>query len=143
MRVLRTVLILALVIVVGLITFGWWSGAGNRRASWHPDGATAATTGASDTSAARERGAEVGEKAARATAVIRETMAEAALTSKIKAKMALDDNVRARSIDVTTTGSTVRLTGTVRSNAERERAVRLAGETVGVSRVIDHLDVQP
>ena len=74
---------------------------------------------------------------------MRETVGEAAITSKIKAKMALDDHVRSRSIDVSTSGSTVTLSGTVRTNDEHERAVRLARETNGVSNVIDRLDVRP
>jgi hyperosmotically inducible periplasmic protein len=64
---------------------------------------------------------------------------DAAITAKIKAKMALDDSVRALSVDVSTTGTTVTLSGTVRSTAERDRAVALARETQGVTRVVDHL----
>lgn len=59
----------------------------------------------------------------------------------IKAKMALDDSVKARAIDVTTTGSTVTLTGTVRSASERDRAVALARETAGVTAVVDRLEI--
>jgi osmotically-inducible protein OsmY len=66
----------------------------------------------------------------------------AALTTKIKAKMALDDSVRARAIDVSVRGSTVTLNGTVRSAGERERAVALTRETAGVTRVIDRLEVR-
>ena len=40
---------------------------------------------------------------------------DAALSLKIKAKMVLDDYVKARTIDVTTDGSTVTVSGTVRS----------------------------
>ena len=55
----------------------------------------------------------MGEKVAVAAAKVKEAAAEAALTSKIKAKMMLDDNIRARAIDVTTDGATVTLSGTV------------------------------
>lgn len=55
--------------------------------------------------------------------------------------MALDDSVKARAIDVTTTGSTVTLTGTVRSASERDRAVALARETAGVTAVVDRLEI--
>jgi hyperosmotically inducible protein len=68
-------------------------------------------------------------------------LADATLTGKIKAKMALDDSVRSRSIDVSTDGSVVTLSGSVRSAAERQRAVALARETEGVTRVVDHLSV--
>jgi osmotically-inducible protein OsmY len=56
--------------------------------------------------------------------------------------MVLDDLVKARSIDVTTTGTTVTLSGTVHSEPERQRAVSLAKETEGVTRVIDQLEVR-
>jgi osmotically-inducible protein OsmY len=65
------------------------------------------------------------------------------LTAKIKSKMALDDLVKARTINVDTTGSVVTLTGTVESNQERERAVRLARETAGVTSVVDKLLMKP
>jgi hyperosmotically inducible periplasmic protein len=56
--------------------------------------------------------------------------------------MALDDNVNARTINIDTTNAVVTLKGTVGSEAERERAVRLAKETRGVTRVEDLLQVQ-
>ena len=92
-----------------------------------------------DTAAARERGAEIAEKAAVAAARVGDTLEQGGLTAKIKAKMVLDDLVRARDINVTTTGNTVTLTGTVHSEQERERAVALARETEGVTRVVDRL----
>ena len=72
---------------------------------------------------------------------VKNELADAALTGKIKAKMALDDAVRSRSIDVNTDGSVVTLSGSVRSATERQRAVALAKETEGVTRVVDHLSV--
>ena len=56
--------------------------------------------------------------------------------------MVLDDNIKARAIDVTTDGSTVTLSGTVRSVDEHDRAVRLARETAGVLHVVDRLRVE-
>jgi hyperosmotically inducible protein len=105
-----------------------------------------------DTDAARERGARVGEtvagaineasdRAAAATAGAREVLSDAGMTSKIKSKMALDDLVRARSIDVDTVDGVVTLRGTVSSEQERQRAVRLATETAGVKSVNDQLRV--
>lgn len=70
------------------------------------------------------------------------TMSDSALTAKIKSKMALDDNVEAHSIDVDTSGSIVTLTGVVASASERERAVSLARETKGVTRVVDKLRIR-
>jgi len=88
---------------------------------------------------ARERGAELGEKAAIAASKVEETLDEAALTAKIKAKMALDDLVKARDINVTTHDTTVTLSGTVDSKAEHDRAMSLAHETASVTKVIDDL----
>ena len=97
-------------------------------------------------SAARETGAEVKERASAGvhTAVDRaeEAVSAAAVTSKIKAKMALDDVVKAADIDVDTDGSVVTLTGTVGSQDEQERAVRIATETAGVTRVVNHLRIR-
>ena len=94
----------------------------------------------------RETSAEVKERAAAGvhTAVNRteEAVASAAVTSKIKAKMALDDLVKAADIDVDTDGGVVTLTGDVASAAERQRARRIAAETGGVTKVVDRLRVR-
>jgi len=129
-----------LIAVVGMFLFGYWTGSGFRSEPASTP-APVATTGTVDTEKARERGAEIGEKAALAVAKVKETVSEAELTGKIKAKMALDDLVKARAIDVTTNGTTVTLTGTVGSQAEHDRAVALARETKGVTRVVDGLRI--
>jgi len=49
---------------------------------------------------------------------------------------------RARSIDVRTNGSTVTLSGTVRSRDEHKRAVRLARDTAGVGDVVDESRIE-
>src|SRR5689334_13572984 len=121
---LRAVLILIVVVGLGFLVLGWWAGSSwNGRA--HSPSSTVGTSGAIDTEKARERGAEIGEKSAVAAEKMKKELADAALTGKIKAKMALDDAVRARSIDVTTEGSVVTLNGSVRSAAEGQRAVTL------------------
>jgi osmotically-inducible protein OsmY len=97
-------------------------------------------------SAARETSAEVRERASAgvhtAKSRAEEAVTAAALTSKIKAKMALDDGVKASDIDVDTEGSVVTLTGDVGSADERRRAVRIATETAGVTKVVNHLRVR-
>jgi hyperosmotically inducible protein len=95
-----------------------------------------------DTEKARERGAELGEKGAIAAARIRDSVSEASITGKIKAKMALDDTIQARRVDVTTEGRTVTVSGSVRNATERARVLALARETEGVATVIDRLDVK-
>jgi osmotically-inducible protein OsmY len=139
---IRLLLVVVLLVVLAVFLFGWWSGSAGHRSAQERQTAPTATTGTIDTTVARERGAEFGEKAARATAEIKETVEEAGISSKIKAKMVLDDYVKARSINVSTHGSTVRLTGTVASQAEHDRAVRLARETDGVTNVVDELRVE-
>ena len=94
-----------------------------------------------DTDKARQTGAAIGEKLATGAAEAEQAVGEAALTAKIKSKMALDDTVRALAIDVDTKGTTVTLTGFVTSQSERSKAVQLARETAGVTAVNDHLVV--
>jgi BON domain-containing protein len=140
MRVLlRAVLILVVVAAGAFLAVGYW--AGRHGSQPQPDRQGIGTSGSTGTAAARERGAELGEKAAAAAAKAQDAMSDAALTTKIKAKMALDDSVKAREIDVSTSGSTVTLSGTVRSVAEHDRAIALARETNGITQVVDHLKV--
>jgi len=135
---MRALLILVLSALVLFVAFALWNGV-----SFAPAKADrpAGTTGVIDTAKARERGAELGEKAAVAGEKLKETIAEGGVTAKIKAKMALDDTVKARRIDVTTSGATVTVSGTVASKAEHDRALALARETDGVSVVVDHLRI--
>ena len=140
--ILRAFLIVLVCVALGFLALGYWTGS-----RFNPNRSTApsesvGTSGSLDVDKARERGAALGEKAAVAAQKVGETMEEAALTTKIKAKMALDDTIKARAIDVTTNDAVVTLSGSVGSIAERERAVSLARETAGVSRVIDHLQVR-
>src|SRR5829696_1585758 len=102
--VMRTLLTLVLVVTVAIIGYNYLNGAPllSDPRTVRPASGTANTV---DVNTARERGAEVGEKVAVAAEKIREGAQEAALTSKIKAKMVLDDAIKARSIDVTTEGT--------------------------------------
>lgn len=137
-RVMLTLLALALVV---FLLLGYWAGStwgGREQGSPGSIG----TSGTTNVEKARERGAELGERAAVAAAEVKETLTEASLTAKIKAKMTLDDTVKARAIDVTTSGSTVTLSGTVHSVAERERATSLARETDGITAVVDRLEIR-
>ena len=140
MRTIRALLVSILILLVAWVALTYLGG----NTSWrYPQRSGAVgTTGVVDVNAARERGAQVGEKMAIAAEKMKDAAAEAALTSKIKAKMVLDDHVKARAIDVTTDGSTVTVSGTVRSVEEHDRAIRLARETAGVTQVIDHLTIE-
>jgi hyperosmotically inducible protein len=105
-----------------------------------------ATTGSLpnvDTTKARETGAAIGEKVASGANQAGRALTQAGLTAKIKSKMTLDDTIKAADINVDTAeGGVVTLTGTVRSEAERTRAVQLARETAGVTSVNDKLAVR-
>jgi hyperosmotically inducible protein len=134
-------LVVVLVVLVGAAAFflGWW---GNSRV--RPGAPSLPSVGTSahiDTDKARAVGAEVGAKTAEAASRAGAVLSEGALTAKIKSKMALDDLVRARTIDVSTSGTVVTVGGTVGSAAEHDRAVQLARETAGVTRVVDRLTV--
>lgn len=138
-------LIIVVVIVAAAIAFftGYRFAGGHVRGPATPAvGTSGRSQGAIDTGRARERGAEVGEKVAEAGNRAAEVLSDAALTTKIKSKMALDDTVKALDIHVTTKDGDVTLSGYVHSQKERERALALARETNGVRRVTDQLKVR-
>lgn len=139
MRFIRGVLLLAVVVGAGVLAYNYWSGNGwTLRPAKNSSGVNVET--------ARKQSADLvtttAEKGRAVASQLEGVLSEAALTTKIKSKMALDDNVKARTIGVDTVGSVVTLTGTVGSNAERDRAVRLAADTDGVTKVIDKLEVK-
>jgi hyperosmotically inducible protein len=129
------VVILLLLLIGGLVGYWFWQSTPGRTAG------SVGTSGTTSQESAREKGREVGEKIAVATEKVKENVSEATLTGKIKAKMALDDSVKARAIDVTTTGTTVTLTGTVQSQGEHDKAIALARETNGITNVIDRMTI--
>jgi osmotically-inducible protein OsmY len=141
MQTLRAVVLSLLVVLVAIVAYSYLTGTAWSRMP-HLGSPVVGTSGTATVETARERGAEMGEKVAVAAAKVKETAGEAALTSKIKAKMVLDDNIQSRAIDVTTNDSTVTLSGTVRSTDEHDRAVRLARETAGVTTIVDRLRVE-
>ena len=137
MRLLRRLMLLIIVGVGGVAAFNYWSQNGW---SVRP---RAAALGAR---IAKQQAAKVATRAAAkandAASTVGDTVSDSALTAKIKSKMVFDDNVTARGIDVDTSGTIVTLTGVVRSADERDRAVRLARETKGVTKVVDKLRVR-
>ena len=95
-----------------------------------------------DVDRARATGARLGESIAVGADRAERAAADGALTAKIKSKMALDDAVEAINIDVDTVAGVVTLRGAVGSADERQRAVRLARETDGVTSVVDQLTIR-
>ncbi|MEX1130086.1 MAG: BON domain-containing protein [Vicinamibacterales bacterium] len=63
------------------------------------------------------------------------------VTAKIQAKYFIDDEVKARNIDVDTNDGHVTLNGTVATEAERRQALALARNTNGVRDVTDRLTI--
>lgn len=137
MRLMRRLLMLTIVAVAGVAAYGYWS-----------DNGPALRERAADLAretAKREAGklaTRAADKAGDAAGKLSETMTDGALTAKIKSKMALDDHVKARAIDVDTSGSVATLNGVVASEDERTRAVQLARDTDGITRVVDKLEIR-
>jgi hyperosmotically inducible protein len=139
---LRLVLVVGLLAVVGGYLMGYRiSNRGGRTTIEGPVG-TAGTLPQVDTTRAREAGAQIGEKVAVGASAAQRALTNGALTAKIKSKMALDDTIKGSQIDVDTDDGVVTLSGTVRSESERRRAVQLARETAGVKTVTDKLVVK-
>ena len=113
--IVRALLISALLILVSFVAFSYWTGTAYSRYPRTAQPVAVGTAGIID---------------------------DAALSSKIKAKMVLDDYVKARSIAVTTNDGTVTLRGVVRSVDEHDRALTLARDTAGVTQVVDELRVE-
>jgi osmotically-inducible protein OsmY len=138
----RLILLVVGAFAVAGVLFGWWGNA----PILHVEGLTKGTAGAPSSqqeavAKAREVGAAVGEKTAQAAQEAGRLVSGGSVTAKIKAKIALDDTVKAADVDVDTTGTTVTLTGTVATPAQKERILQLARETAGVTEVVDRIRV--
>ena len=66
---------------------------------------------------------------------------DSAITAGVKAKLAADNVVHSRHIDVDTRQGIVTLSGRVDTAEERTHAMQAASSTAGVIRVIDHLQI--
>lgn len=136
---LRVMLVIIVLAALASFFFGYWMA---ERDDPETSYAVGTAGKAVDLSTARQTGAEIAEKVASGANAAQRIASSAALTAKIKSKMALDDTIEASRIDVDTAGGVVRLHGTVGSEAERERALRLARETEGVTSVVDELSIR-
>jgi hyperosmotically inducible protein len=138
----RAVLVLLVAAVLIGLFFGYrWGNNGVIKPQQDTVGAAGRDTPI-DTSRARETGAKVGQAVATAANQVVDVLADGEITAKIKSKMALDEIVKARSIDVDTDDGHVTVSGRVGSETERQRAVSLARETKGVKNVIDRLSIR-
>jgi hyperosmotically inducible protein len=135
----RALVLIVVLVAAGTFLLGWWGGGRFRSAESTPG--AVGTIGVTK-ERAREVGADIGQRTAVAADQARRGLNEAGITTKIKAKMALDDTVKALSVNVDTTGSTVTVTGTVDTPAQKARVLQLARETDGVREVIDRVRVK-
>jgi hyperosmotically inducible periplasmic protein len=137
MRLIRRLVLLSLLGAAGVAAFNYWSDSG-----WPLRPSAASIDAATAKREAGKLAQRAAAEASGAASKLGDSVSEGALTAKIKSKMALDDRVKARAINVDTSGAVVTLTGVVASASERERAVRLARETDGVTQVVDRLHIK-
>jgi hyperosmotically inducible protein len=137
MRLIRRLLLLTIVTVGGVAAYNYVSENG-----WPVRPRAAALEAEHAKEQAARLATRAAAKAGVAASKIGVTVSDTALTAKIKSKMALDDHVEARDIDVDTAATIVTLSGVVRSSDERDRALRLARDTEGVTKVVDRLRVR-
>jgi hyperosmotically inducible protein len=133
----KLLILLVLLCAVAGFFLGWW-GAGLTA----PGRDTVGTMGQTGAERARQVGQDISQKTAEAAKKAEEAVGDGALTAKIKAKMALDDTVKALDLNVDTVNGVVTVTGKVRSRAERDRALALARETNGVRTVVDRITLE-
>lgn len=80
--------------------------------------------------------------AALAFATVACSQTDPGITTKVKAKLAADDTVKAYRIDVDTNDKVVTLSGEVDTAGAKARAVELARETEGVQSVVDNTTIK-
>jgi hyperosmotically inducible protein len=70
-----------------------------------------------------------------------EVLTDAAITSEVKTKFLAEPGVSGLAINVDTTNGVVTLTGTVKTQAEMNKAMTVARNSKGVKRVVNHMKV--
>lgn len=138
----KLILLVVIIVAAGVFFLGWdldrLRGVNSRDVIGTSGEQAARDAGAT----AREAGETAREKTAQAADATMRAIDDGRLTTKIKAKMALDDSVKALDLNVDTKDRVVTVKGEVRSEAERQRALALARETEGVTKVIDQLRIR-
>ncbi len=105
------------------------------------DNSTATAPGSTSTSPSTTSEAVAGVKAA--ADKVGDKVADAAITTSVKAELAKDTLLSMLKINVDTDAGKVALRGTAPSNEARERATTLAGGVKGVLAVDNQLTVEP
>ena len=147
----RSLAALVLLLLVGVVVYVWLDRSGNLHA-WRPASAPSsgevredvrqlgdeAKQGARDLRAeARSFGAEAREKLSEAGRELK----DAKVTASVKTALSLNRSLRPYSIDVSSEGGVVTLTGRVGNSEERARAEQVAAAVPDVTRVVDQIQV--
>ena len=105
------------------------------------DQLTVSAAAAPTTGDLREEANEAAREARETTDTAKDLSKDAAITSAVKSKFLADTSISGLKIDVDTKDGIVTLNGNVGSKAEADRAVSMARETDGVSRVVNNLRI--
>ena len=135
---LRVVLLIIIVAAVAAFFFGYRMANRDESEPTYTVGTSGRNDRTVDVGTARETGAEIAEKVAVGANAAERFAQSAALTAKIKSKMALDDTVQAARIDVDTSGNVVTLSGTVASSAP---FIGLLGTVVGIIKSFESMAI--
>jgi hypothetical protein len=144
---IRTLFTLAIIVIVGAYFLGYLPKTASIVGS--APGATQAPVSPPDVEKTKEpaaptpapTGDDLRDRAALAAARIDSTLADTTLTAKIKAKIALDDTVKAAEVSVHSKSGVVTVGGAVGSAAVQQRILQLARETAGVKSVVNETTI--
>lgn len=84
---------------------------------------------------------ELGDRAKKGLNKAGTAITDAWITTKVKWFLTFDDSLDGSNINVDTANKVVTLKGTVKSAAQKARAVQLAQQTEGVGKVVDQMTV--
>lgn len=85
---------------------------------------------------------DISQKMAAAGDKVVTAVDDSAVTAKVKAALMAEPGLRSLQIDVDTKNATVTLSGSVDTDASRDRAKQVASSVAGVSAVVDRLTVK-
>jgi hyperosmotically inducible protein len=92
-------------------------------------------------SSARNTATEARQATEKAANQAERVIDDSVITTKVKSALLADSTVKGLNINVDTTGGTVTLSGTAKSQAERTQAEALAASVEGVRNVVNRINV--
>lgn len=141
---IRTLLVLVILVIGGAYLLGYMPNTASLFSSSSTPAKAEPGVEAERTPPARPNlpsASDVKTRAVEAAQRMDETLADTALTTKIKAKIALDDTVKTSDVSVHTNDGVVTMKGTATSADAKTRLLALAKETQGVKSVVDQITV--